>query len=159
MLWHQLKSSCLMCLYFPLINFCEQFFLFIIYHVTAILLVLVSFFSLMFVIISLAPNSDPKSDLKSDLKLAFIMLTVFIVSTFILYSNTDRVNTIRNSVINNKEYQLNLKGSILELKSSTPYIESKTFKVIYQDNKRIQVEYKDNYFDIDKSQEKINDAN
>ena len=56
-------------------------------------------------------------------------------------------------------YQLNLKGSILELKSSTPYIESKTFKVIYQDNKRIQVEYKGNYFDIDKSQEQINDTN
>lgn len=124
-------------------------------HALTILLVLVSFFSLMFVVISLAPTSNPKSDLK----LAFIMLTVFIVSTFILYSNTDRVNTIRNSVINNKEYQLNLKGSILELTSSTPYIESKTFKVIYQDDKRIQVEYKGNYFDINKSQEKINDAN
>lgn len=124
-------------------------------HALTILLVLVSFFSLMFVVISLAPNNDPKSDLK----LAFIMLTVFIVSTFILYSNTNRVNTIRNSVINNKEYQLNLKGSILELTSSTPYIESKAFKVIYQDNKRIQVEYKGNYFDIDKSQEQINDTN
>ena len=124
-------------------------------HALTILLVLVSFFSLMFVIISLAPNGDPKSDLK----LTFIMLTVFIVSTFILYSNTNKVNNIRSSVINNKQYQLNLKGSILELKSSTPYIESKTFKVIYQDNKRIQVEYKGNYFDIDKSQEKINEAN
>lgn len=124
-------------------------------HALTILLVFVSFFSLMFVIISLATTSDPKSDLK----LAFIMLTVFIVSTFILYSNTDRVNTIRNSVINNKEYQLNLKGSILELTSSTPYIESKTFKVIYQDDKRIQVEYNGKYYDIDKSQEKINDAN
>ena len=123
-------------------------------HALTILLVLVSFFSLMFVIISLAPNGDPKSDLK----LAFIMLTVSIVSTFILYSNTNRVNTIRNSVINNKEYQLNLKGSILELTSSTPYIESKTFKVIYQDDKRIQVEYKGNYFEIDKSQEQINDT-
>lgn len=124
-------------------------------HALTILLVLVSFFSLMFIIISLAPNNNPKSDLK----LAFVMLTVFIASTFILYSNTDRVNTIRNSVINNKEYQLNLKGSILELTSSTPYIESKTFKVIYQDNKRIQVKYKCNYFDIDKFQEKINDTN
>lgn len=124
-------------------------------HALTILLVLVSFFSLMFVVISLAPNNDPKSDLK----LAFIMLTVFIVSTFILYSNTNRVNTIRNSVINNKEYQLNLKGSILELTSSTPYIESKAFKVIYQDNKRIQVEYNGKYYDIDKSQEQINDTN
>ena len=124
-------------------------------HALTILLVLVSFFSLMFVIISLAPNNNPKSDLK----LAFVMLTVFIVSTFILYSNTDKVNTIRNSVINNKEYQLNLKGSILELTSSTPYIESKTLKVIYQDNKRIQVEYKGNYFEIDKSQEQIDDTN
>ena len=124
-------------------------------HALTILLVLVSFFSLMFVVISLAPNNNPKSNLK----LAFVMLTVFIVSTFILYSNTNRVNDIRTSVINNKEYQLNLKGSILELKSSNPYIESKTFKVIYQDNKRIQVEYKGNYFDIDKSQEKINDTN
>lgn len=124
-------------------------------HALTILLVLVSFFSLMFVVISLAPNSDQKSDLK----LAFIMLTVFIVSTFILYSNTNRVNNIRNSVINNKQYQLNLKGSILKLTSSTPYIESKTFKVIYQDNKRIQVEYNGNYFDINKSQEKINDTN
>lgn len=124
-------------------------------HALTILLVLVSFFSLMFVVISLAPNSDPKSDLK----LAFVMLTVFIASTFNLYSNTNRVNNIRSSVINNKQYQLNLKSSILELTSSTPYIESKTFKVIYQDNKRIQIEYNGNYFDIDKSQEKINDAN
>lgn len=124
-------------------------------HALTILLVLVSFFSLMFVVISLTPNNDPKSDLK----LAFVMLTVFIVSTFILYSNTTKVNNIRQSVIDNKEYQLNLKGSILELKISTPYIESKTFKVIYQDNKRIQVEYKDKYFDIDKSQEQINDTN
>ena len=124
-------------------------------HALTILLVLISFFSLMFVVISLAPNNDPKSDLK----LAFVMLTVFIVSTFILYSNTTKVNNIRQSVVDNKEYQLNLKGSILELKSSTPYIESKTFKVIYQDNKRIQAEYKGGYYDIDKSQEKINDAN
>ena len=124
-------------------------------HALTILLVLISFFSLMFVVISLAPNNDQKSDLK----LAFITLTLFIVSTFILYSNTTKVNNIRQSVINNKEYQLNLKGSILELKTSTPYIESKTFKVIYQDNKRIQIEYNDNYFDIDKSQEKINDTN
>lgn len=124
-------------------------------HALTILLVLISFFSLMFVVISLAPNNDPKSDLK----LAFVMLTVFIVSTFILYSNTTKVNNIRQSVVDNKEYQLNLKGSILELKSSTPYIESKDFKVIYQDDKRIQVEYNGNYFDIDKSQEKINDTN
>lgn len=124
-------------------------------HALTILLVLISFFSLMFVVISLAPNNDPKSDLK----LAFVMLTVFIVSTFILYSNTTKVNNIRESVVDNKEYQLNLKGSILELKSSTPYIESKDFKVIYQDDKRIQVEYNGNYFDIDKSQEKINDTN
>ena len=124
-------------------------------HALTILLVLVSFFSLMFIVISLTPNSDPKSDLK----LAFVMLTVFIVSTFILYSNTTKVNNIRQSVVDNKQYQLNLKGSILELKTSTPYIESKTFKVIYQDNKRIQVEYNVNYYDIDKSQEKINDAN
>lgn len=124
-------------------------------HALTILLVLVSFFSLMFVIISLAPNGDPKSDLK----LAFIMLTVFIASTFILYSNTTKVNNIRQSIIDNKDYQLNLKGSILELKSPTPYIESKTLKVIYQDNKLIQVEYKGNYFNIDKSQEKINDTN
>ena len=124
-------------------------------HALTILLVLVSFFSLMFVVISLAPNSDPKSDLK----LAFVMLTVFIASTFILYSNTTKVNNIRQSVIDNKEYQVNLKGSILELTSSTPYIESKTFKVIYQDDKRIQVEYKGNYFESDKSQEQINDTN
>ena len=124
-------------------------------HAFTILLVLVSFFSLMFVMISLAPNNDPKSDLK----IAFILLTVFIASTFILYSNTNRVNNIRQSVIDNKEYQLNLKSSILELKTSTPYIESKTFKVIYQDENRIQVEYKNNYYDIDKSQEKINDTN
>ena len=124
-------------------------------HALTILLVLVSFFSLMFVMISLAPNNDPKSDLK----IAFILLTVFIASTFILYSNTNKVNNIRQSVIDNKEYQLNLKGSILELKTSTPYIESKNLKVIYHDNKLIQVEYKGNYFDINKSQEKINDAN
>ena len=124
-------------------------------HALTILLVLVSFFSLIFVVISLAPNCDPKSDLK----LAFVMLTLFIVSTFILYSNTTKVNDLRQSVVENKEYQLNLKGSVLEIKTSTPYIESKNLKVIYQNDKLIQVEYKGNYYDIDKSQEKINDAN
>lgn len=124
-------------------------------HALTILLVLVSFFSLMFVMISLAPNNAPKSDLK----IAFILLTVFIASTFILYSNTNRVNNIRQSVIDNKEYQLNLKGSILELKTSTPYIESKNLKVIYHDNKLIQVEYKGSYYDIDRIQEQINDSN
>lgn len=124
-------------------------------HALTILLVLVSFFSLMFLIISLAPNNDPKSDLK----IAFILLTVFIASTFILYSNTNKINNIRQSVIDNKEYQLNLKGSILELKTSTPYIESKNLKVIYHDNKLIQVEYKGNYYNIDRIQEKINDLN
>ena len=124
-------------------------------HALTILLVLVSFFSLMFVIISLAPNNDPKSDLN----LAFVMLTLFIASTFILYSNTNRINNIRQSVIDNKEYQLTLKGAILELTSYTPYIKSKKLTIIYQDDKLIQVQYNDNYFEIDKSQEKINDEN
>lgn len=116
-----------------------------------IFLVITSFLTFMFLIVSLAP--------KRDLKMFFIMLTIFITSTFILYVNTNRVNNIRESVINNKEYQLNLKGSILELKSSNPYIESKTFKVIYKDDKRIQVEYNNQYFDIDKSKETIHVEN
>ena len=117
-----------------------------------IALVLTAFFSAILFIASLVP---PRQNFKT----SFIILITFLASTSILFTINNRANDIRKLAIENKDYMLTKKGAILELTSYTPYIKSKKLTIIYQDDKRIQVEYNDDYFEIDKSQEKINDAN
>lgn len=117
-----------------------------------IALVLTVFFSLILFIASLVP---PKQNFKT----SFLILITFLASTTILFIINNRANNIRNLAIKNKDYMLTKKGAILELTSYTPYIKSKKLTIIYQDDKLIQIQYNNNYFDIDKSQEKINDAN
>lgn len=84
---------------------------------------------------------------------------IFIAFATIFGKISNYLDNKINLAIVNKEYTLNVNGGVLELTSQSPYLESKQFKIIYQDDKRIQVEYNDDYFEIDKSQEKINDAN
>lgn len=117
-----------------------------------IALVLTVFFSTILFITSLIP---PRQKFKT----SFLLLITFLASTTILFIINNRTNDIRNLAIENKDYTLTTKGAILELTSYTPYIKSKRLTIIYQDDKRIQVEYNDDYFDIDKSQEKINVSN
>ena len=117
-----------------------------------IALILTVFFSLILFIASLVP---PKQKFKT----SFLILITFLASTTILFIINNRANNIRNLAIKNKDYMLTKKGAILELTSYTPYIKSKKLTIIYQDDKLIQVQYNDDYFEIDKSQEKINDTN
>ena len=117
-----------------------------------IALVLAVFFSLILFIASLVP---PRQKFKT----SFLLLITFLASTTILFIINNRANNIRKLAIKNKDYMLTKKGAILELTSYTSYIKSKKLTIIYQDDKLIQVQYNDDYFEIDKSQEKINDAN
>lgn len=117
-----------------------------------IALVLTVFLSSIFFVASLVP---PRQKFKT----SFLLLITFLVSTTILFKINHRANDIRNSAIENKDYTLTTNGAILEITSYSPYIKSKKLTIIYQDDKRIQVEYNDDYFDIDKSQEKINVSN
>lgn len=86
-------------------------------------------------------------------------LTIFIgfLGTFTLLNK--HIGDSVKHAINDKQYTLKINENILELTSQSPYIESKQFKIIYQDDSKIQVEYNDEYYDIDKSKEKINDTN
>lgn len=119
---------------------------------STIALVLIVFLSTILFVASLVP---PRQKFKT----SFLLLITFLVSTTILFKINNRANNIRNTAIENKDYVLTTNGAILEITSYTPYIESKKLKIIYQDDKHIQVEYNDYYFDIDKSQEKINVSN
>lgn len=86
-------------------------------------------------------------------------LTIFIgfLGTFTLLNK--HIGDSVKHAINDKQYTLKINENILELTSQSPYIESKQFKIIYQDDSKIQVEYNGEYYDIDKSKEKINDTN
>ena len=84
---------------------------------------------------------------------------IFITFATIFGKTSNYLDNKINLAINNKEYTLQTNGGILELTSQSPYIQSKQFKIIYQDDSKIQVEYNGDYYDIDKSQEKINDEN
>lgn len=86
-------------------------------------------------------------------------LTIFLgfLGTFTLLNK--HIGDSVKHAINDKQYTLKINENILELKSESPYLKSKQFKIIHQDDLKIKVEYHDEYFDIDKSQEKINVSN
>ena len=84
---------------------------------------------------------------------------IFIAFATIFGKMSNYLDNKINLAINNKEYTLQTNGGILELTSQSPYIQSKQFKIIYQDDSKIQVEYNGDYYDIDKSQEQINATN
>ena len=88
-----------------------------------------------------------------------ISFVIFITFSILFGSFQNHINQNIESAINNKEYKLTLNGAVLELNSNSPYLKSEILDVVYQDDKRFQIKYKNQYFDIDKSQEKINDAN
>lgn len=86
-------------------------------------------------------------------------LTIFFgfLSTFTLLNK--HIGDSVKHAINDKQYTLKINENILELTSDSHYLKSKQFKIIYQDDSKIQVEYNGEYYDIDKSKEKINDTN
>ena len=86
-------------------------------------------------------------------------LTIFLgfLGTFTLLNK--HIGDSVKHAINDKKYTLKINENILELTSGSPYLKSNQFKIVYQDNSKIKVEYHDEYYDIDKTKEKINDTN
>ena len=96
----------------------------------------------------------------SDKLTSVISSFIILVATSILFiSFQNHINKNVEIAITKKEYTLTLNGAVLELTSNSPYLNSEILEVVYQDDKRFQIKYHNQYFDIDKSQEKINDTN
>lgn len=88
-----------------------------------------------------------------------IPFIIFIAFSILFGSLQNHINQQTENAISNKEYTLTLNGAILEFTSNSPYLKSETLDIVYQDDKRFQIKYNNQYFDIDKSQEKINATN
>ena len=121
--------------------------------VWVILLCLTAFSTLRFILSFEPDNSEDVVTFKS----IIIRLVIFIAFAIGFGTFTQYKNNKSETAINNKEYTLKIDGGILELTSQSPYLESKQFKIIYQDDSKIQVEHCDRYYDIDKTKEVIHD--
>lgn len=130
--------------------------------VWVILLCLTAFSMINFIINISGPADYDESD-DSENKVTFksiiISLVIFIVFAIGFGTFTSHKNNKSETAINNKEYTLKIDGGILDLTSQSPYLKSKQFKIIYQDDSKIQIEYNDEYYDIDKTKEKIDASN
>ena len=126
-----------------------------------VILLCLTAFSMMNFIINISDPADyDESDDSEDevtFKSIIISLVIFIAFAIGFDTFTSYKNNKSETAINNKEYTLKVDGGILELTSQSPYLESKQFKIIYQDDSKIQVEYDEHYYDIDKSKEVIHD--
>jgi len=125
-----------------------------------VLLCLTAFSMINFIINISGPADYDESDDSEDkvtFKSIIISLIIFIVFAIGFGTFTSHKNNKSETAINNKEYTLKIDGGILDLTSQSPYLKSKQFKIIYQDDSKIQVEYDENYYDIDKSKEVIHD--
>lgn len=89
----------------------------------------------------------------------FISLIIFVATSILFGSFQNHINKNVEIAITKKEYTLTLNGAVLELTSNSPYLNSEILEVVYQDDKRFQIKYHNQYYDIDKSQEKIDAKN
>ena len=89
-------------------------------------------------------------------KSVIISFVIFTTFSILFGSFQNHINQNIETAITNKEYTLTLNGAVLELTSNSPYLKSEILDVVYQDDKRFQIKYYNQYFDIDKSQERIN---
>lgn len=116
-----------------------------------IILLILVFISLLLVITKFE-DSDKLTSI-------FISLIIFVTTLILFGSFQNHINKNVEMAITKKEYTLTLNGAVLELTSNSPYLNSEILEVVYQDDKRFQIKYHDKYYDIDKSQEKIDAAN
>ena len=116
-----------------------------------IILLILVFISLLLVIAKFEDSNKLTS--------IFISLIIFVATSTLFVSFQNHINKNVETAITKKEYTLTLNGAVLELTSNSPYLNSEILEVVYQDDKRFQIKYHDKYYDIDKSQEKINDTN
>lgn len=82
-----------------------------------------------------------------------ISFIIFIVFSILFSKFQNHINQNIKTAITNKDYTLTLNGAVLELTSNSPYLKSEILEIVYQDDKRFQIKYNNQYFDIDKSQE------
>ena len=116
-----------------------------------IILLILVFISLLLVITKFE-DSDKLTSI-------FISLIIFVATSILFISFQNHINKNVEIAITKKEYTLTLNGAVLELTSNSPYLNSEILEVVYQNDKRFQIKYHNQYYDIDKSQEKINDTN
>lgn len=121
--------------------------------VWVILLCLTALSMLSFILSFEPDDSEDEITFKS----IIIRLVIFIAFAACFGFFTQHKNNKSETAINNKEYTLKVDGGILKLTSQSPYLESKQFKIIYQDDSKIQVEHCDRYYNIDKTKEVIHD--
>ena len=88
-----------------------------------------------------------------------IPFITFIAFSILYGTFQNHINQNIETAITNKEYTLTLNGAVLELTSNSPYLKSEILDVVYQDDKRFQIKYNNQYFDINKSQETIHVEN
>ena len=124
-----------------------------------VILISLTVFSMINFFISINGPADESEDETPSFKSIIISLLIFIAFAVCFSLFIQNQNNKPETAINNKEYTLKINGGILELTSQSPYLESKQFKIIYQDDSKIQVEYNDEYYDIDKTKEKMDAAN
>lgn len=116
-----------------------------------IILLILVFISLLLVITKFE-DSDKLTSI-------FISLIIFVATSILFISFQNHINKNVEIAITKKEYTLTLNGAVLELTSNSPYLNSEILEVVYQDDKRFQIKYHNQYYDIDKSQEKIDAKN
>jgi hypothetical protein len=116
-----------------------------------IILLILVFISLLLVITKFE-DSDKLTSI-------FISLIIFVATSILFVSFQNHINKNVEIAITKKEYTLTLNGAVLELTSNSPYLNSEILEVVYQDDKRFQIKYHNQYYDIDKSQEKIDVKN
>ena len=116
-----------------------------------IILLILVFISLLLVITKFE-DSDKLTSI-------FISLIIFVATSILFVSFQNHINKNVEIAITKKEYILTLNGAVLELTSNSPYLNSEILEVVYQDDKRFQIKYHNQYYDIDKSQEKIDAKN
>lgn len=116
------------------------------------IILLMLFVISLFLVIAKFEDSDKVTSI-------FISLIIFVATSILFGSFQNHINKNVEIAITKKQYTLTLNGAVLELTSNSPYLNSEVLEVVYQDDKRFQIKYHNQYYDIDKSQEKINDTN
>ena len=127
------------------------------YKIIWVILISLTAFSMINFLISINGPADNSEDETTSFKSIIINLVIFIAFAVCFGLFTQHQDNKSETAITNKEYTLKVNGGILELTSQSPYLESKQLKIIYQDDSKIQVEYNDHYYDIDKTKEVIHD--
>ena len=116
------------------------------------IILLILFVISLFLVIAKFEDSDKVTSI-------FISLIIFVATSILFGSFQNHINKNVEIAITKKQYTLTLNGAVLELTSNSPYLNSEILEVVYQDDKRFQIKYHNQYYDIDKSQEKIDAKN